>query len=281
MFLWDYIPLSMNPSITLLHLVKTVWYSETSPEDFQTDFSFRNTAVTTSKPEFFPTTLLSSEVIVSLPMFSHAGFLLLSRFSKSLSLLPSSLSHRCTGVSCCGCSRYRLAGRLWSSALWRRAGNRCYKSRSPVCRQSNQRRAHLRSLARWAHHMTQLQAGKGQLTQHVMCSLNHMHERSAEQHLINTGIAGWHVIHGKVRFLNRNACTSLHHYNSDLIHSRHFWHIAAGKSTGGLNCTNGYCIQFRKITGIVHVSWNGFLKEFMEMMSSTCALLARSPREEF
>lgn len=81
------------------------------------------------------------------------GFLRLPSLSKS----SSSTTHRCTGVSCCGCSRCRLAGRLWLSALWRKAGSRCCRSKSPVCRQSNQQRAHLHSLAHWAHHMTQLQ----------------------------------------------------------------------------------------------------------------------------
>lgn len=135
--------------------------------------------------------------------------LLLSCFPKSLSLLPSSLSHQCTGVSCCGCSRYRLAGRLWSSALWRRAGNRCCKSRSPVCRQSNQRRAHLRSLARWAHRMTQLQAGKGQLTQHVYVQFKpyawEICRTTPDKHR-DCRLA---CISRKIRFLNTNACTFL------------------------------------------------------------------------
>lgn len=80
---------------------------------------------------------------------------------------PTSSTHRCIGVSCCGCSRCRLAGRLWSSALWRRAGSRCCRSRSPVCRRSNQQQAHLRSLARWAHRMTQLRAARGRVSTHV------------------------------------------------------------------------------------------------------------------
>lgn len=78
-------------------------------------------------------------------------------------LHTSSASYRCIEVSCYGCSKCCLAGRLWSSALWRTVGSRCCRSRSPVCRRSNLWRAHLRWLAHWAHRMTQLQAGKGQL----------------------------------------------------------------------------------------------------------------------
>lgn len=163
----------MNRSITLQHLVKAVWYSETSPEHFSNGLflspiqlsKFQNQCLFHDYPV----------LIFSFPMLNRA--LGSCRYPVSLNhspssstsclLLPSSVSHRCIGVSCCGCSRCRLAGRLWSSALWRRAGSRRCRSRSPVCRRSNQQRAHLRSLARWAHRMTQLQTVKGQLTTHV------------------------------------------------------------------------------------------------------------------
>lgn len=121
-------------------------------------------------------TLLSASVIFSFPLLNRAlGYCGYPLFSNSLSLMldilhssspPSSASHPCIGVSCCGCSRCLLAGRLWWSALWRRAGSHCCRSRSPVCRRSNPQRAHLRSQARWARRMTQLQAIKGQLSTH-------------------------------------------------------------------------------------------------------------------
>lgn len=108
--------------------------------------------------------------------------------STSCLLPPTSSTHRCIGVSCCGCSRCRLAGRLWSSALWRRAGSHCCRSRSPVCRRSNQQLAHLRSLAHWAHRMTQLQAPRGLLlTLMFMHSTGHILKRFAERRLVNTG----------------------------------------------------------------------------------------------
>lgn len=129
-------------------------------------------------------------------------FLRLPHFSKSPSHLlfspppppAASSTHRCIEVSCCGCSRCRLAGRLWSSTLWRRAGSRCCRSRSPVCRRSNQQRAHLRSLAHWAHRMTQLQAARGRLLTHMLKrSTRHTLERSAERRLVNTDMVNGHI----------------------------------------------------------------------------------------
>lgn len=146
----------MNSPMIAQHLVNcwTFWfyffqapvYRWCTCQKFRNHCTFHNFQILNSA--FFPVLNHVPSVLVST---SHC--------SKSLSLLilpPSSASHRCIGVSCCGCSRCRLAGRLWSSALWRRVGSRCCRSRSPVCRRSNQQRAHLRLLARWAHRMTQL-----------------------------------------------------------------------------------------------------------------------------
>lgn len=88
-------------------------------------------------------------------------FLAITPVSLNHTSFCTSSAHRCTGVSCCGCSRCRLAGRPWSSVLWRRAGSRRCRSRSPVCRRSNQQRAHLRSTAPWARRTTQLQTARG------------------------------------------------------------------------------------------------------------------------
>jgi len=88
------------------------------------------------------------------------------------SILPeASSTHRCIGVSCCDCSRCRLAGILWSSVLWRRAGSHCCRSRSHVCRQNNQQQAHLRSQAQWVHRTTQLQAVTGSLSPNIFLTL--------------------------------------------------------------------------------------------------------------
>lgn len=123
---------------------------------------------------------------------------------------PMSSTHRCIGVSCCGCSRCRLAGRLWSSALWRRAGSRCCRSRSPVCRRSNQRRAHLRSRAQWARRMTQLRAARGRLSSNMFVrGTRHILGRFAERRLVNTGMAGIHF-HFCEPVLNMYACMYVH-----------------------------------------------------------------------
>lgn len=120
-------------------------------------------------------------------------------------LLLTSSTHQCIGVSCCGCSRCRLAGRLWSSALWRKAGSRCCRSRSPECRRSNQQQAHLRSLARWAHRKTQLQAARGRLSTHrFMHSSRHIQARFVERRLISADMAGLHLFTEQSHFLGES-----------------------------------------------------------------------------
>lgn len=157
-----------------------------------------------------------------------ARFFLQPHFSKSLFSplrsppLPSFQgflsTHQSIGVSCCDCSRCRLAGRLWSSALWR-AGNRRYRSRSPVCRRSNQQWAHLRSLAHWAHRMTQLQAARGQWSTHMFM---HSTRDILDRCLVNTGMVGIHILF--FSFAKKNI------------------YVCAPTSATSLWCTN--CVEF-------------------------------------
>lgn len=280
----DYIPLSTNPSITLLHLVKTVWYSEASPEDFSNWLSFCNTAVTTSKSEFFfPTTLLSSEVIVSFPMFSRAlGYscypasLNHSPFSPHLFLTdaPGYLVVVAPGtVWLADCGRQLFGGEPVTAVA--KVGHPC----ADRVISGEHTSIHWRD-GHTAWHSCRWE--KDNWLNMFMCSSN---ESSAEQHLIKTGIAGWRVIQGKVRFLGTKCMHALKPLQFWLYSQQTLLTHRSTESTGGINCTNDYCIQFSKSPCVVHVSWNSFLEQFMEMMSSTCALLncklARSPWEEF
>lgn len=148
-FFWDSSAASLNLLIASL-LPKCFWTAlflhPKSPKTTESD-PFSSTSFPYLNPQLYWTLFLDLS----------ASFFY---FSAILPLLSSSVSHRCIWVSCCGCSRCRLAGRLWSSALWRRADSRRCRSRSPVCRRSNQWRAHLRWRVRWARRKTQLQAVK-------------------------------------------------------------------------------------------------------------------------
>lgn len=120
------------------------------------------------RENIFLSSSLSSLLHIHVFFWDYHVFLNHPPSSLSLSILQAaSRTHRCIGVSCCDCSRCRLAGRLWSSVLWRTADSHCCRSRSPVCRQSNQQQAHLRSLAHWARRMTQLEVARGPLSAHV------------------------------------------------------------------------------------------------------------------